>query len=147
MTGSTSSGHGPNLDRRVGANKRHPNNVRCCQCACAPPANANVYSRRSRASIQLLLGPLADVRGSEGLDRPMIILAPDDQGADANDRMVDVLRKLISDRSADLIVSLAGQPVRGREAAEVGHGLKVPDDDATVHGLKRLSAPVYFDRV
>jgi hypothetical protein len=50
---------------------------------------------------QLLLGPLADVRGSEGLDRPVIILAPSDEGADANDRTVDVLRKLVADSFAD----------------------------------------------
>jgi hypothetical protein len=58
------------------------------------------------------------VRGSEGLDRPVIILAPSDQFADANDGMVDVLRKLVADGFADLFVGLAGQPVRGREAAE-----------------------------
>jgi hypothetical protein len=59
-----------------------------------------------------------------------------DQGADANDRMVDVLRKPVSYSFADFFVGLPGQPVRGREAAEVGHGLKVPDDDATAHGLR-----------
>jgi hypothetical protein len=66
---------------------------------------------------QLLFGPVADVGRSEGLDRPVIILAPSDEGADANDRMIDVLRKLVSDSFADLFVRLAGQPVRGRVRA------------------------------
>jgi hypothetical protein len=47
-----------------------------------------------------------------------------------------VLGKLLSDGLADLFVGHADQPVRGREAAEVRDGLKVPDDDATDHGLK-----------
>ena len=43
-------------------------------------------------------------------------------------RVVNVLWKLVADCLADFHVRLAHQIVRGREAAEVGHGLQVPDD-------------------
>jgi len=56
-----------------------------------------------------------------------------DEGTNANDRVVDVLRKFVADRLADLDVGLADEIIGGREAAEVGHGLQVPDDDARFH--------------
>jgi hypothetical protein len=65
-----------------------------------------------------------------------VLLSHRAKPADAQDRVVDVLRKLVANSCADLFIRLAGQPVRSREAAEVGHGLEVPDDEATVHGLK-----------
>ena len=40
-----------------------------------------------------------------------------DQGADADDRVVDELWKLIADGFADFIVSLADKIIRGCEAA------------------------------
>jgi hypothetical protein len=62
-----------------------------------------------------------------------------DEGTDADDRVVDVLRKFFSDRLADLHVGLANEIVGGREPAEVGHSLQVPDDDARFHA-DRISA-------
>jgi len=47
--------------------------------------------------------------------------------------MVNVLRKLFADRLADFHVGHADEIVGGREPAEVGHGLQVPDDDARLH--------------
>src|SRR5262249_54136949 len=45
---------------------------------------------------QLPLGPLPDMRGSEGVDDPPIILAVDNGRADAHDGMVDVLREFVA---------------------------------------------------
>jgi hypothetical protein len=60
------------------------------------------------------------VRVSEGLDCRVIVLAVGDQGADADDRMINVLRKLVSDSLADLFVGLPGQPVRGAKPRRSG---------------------------
>src|SRR6516225_11194755 len=49
------------------------------------------------------------------------------QYTDADDRVVDVLGKLVADGRANLHVGLAYEVVGGREPAEVGHGLQVPD--------------------
>jgi hypothetical protein len=65
-----------------------------------------------------------------------------DEGSDADDRVVDVLRKLVADRLADLYVGLADEIVRGREPDEVGYGLQVPDDDARFHADRRPLAAV-----
>src|SRR5262249_53460835 len=56
-----------------------------------------------------------------------------DEGSDADDRVVGVLRKLIADGLADFHVRLADKIVGRREPAEVGHSLQVPDDDARFH--------------
>ena len=65
--------------------------------------------------------------------RPVIWLAVRDEGSDADDRVVDVLRKFFADGLANLNVGLADKVVGGCEPAEVGHGLQVPDDDARFH--------------
>ena len=44
--------------------------------------------------------------------------------------------KFVADRLADLRVGLADEIVGGREAAEVGRSLQVPDDDARFHGTE-----------
>src|SRR5262249_49490347 len=64
---------------------------------------------------------------------PMVGLAVRDEGADADDRVVDVLRKLVADRLPDLHVGLANEIVGRCEPAQVGHSLQVPDDDARCH--------------
>ena len=53
--------------------------------------------------------------------------------SNADDRVADVLRKLVADRLADFDVGPADQVVGGREPAEVVHSLQVPDDDAWLH--------------
>jgi hypothetical protein len=57
---------------------------------------------------------------------PVIQLPVRDKGADADNRVVDVLRKLVADRLADLDVRLADEIVCSREPAEVGHSLQSP---------------------
>jgi hypothetical protein len=69
---------------------------------------------------QLLLGPLAQMGRADGIHRPVIRLPVRDEGSDANDRVVDVLRELVANILADLHVGLPDQVVSGREAAEVG---------------------------
>ena len=63
----------------------------------------------------------------------LVVIPVRDEGSDADDRVVDVLRELVADRLADLHVGLAHEVVGGREPAQVGHGLQVPDDDARFH--------------
>jgi hypothetical protein len=82
---------------------------------------------------QLLLGPVADVRGSEGVHRPVVAFGVRYERPDAHDGVVDVLRELVADGFADLVVRLADETVGGGEPAQVGHGLQVPDDDVAVH--------------
>ena len=66
----------------------------------------------------------------------MIALSVSDQGADADNRVVDELWKLVADGFADFVVRLADEIIRGCEAAKIGHGLQVPDDGAWFHGIK-----------
>src|SRR5262245_2531177 len=63
----------------------------------------------------------------------MIELPVCDEGSDADDRVVDVLREFVADGLADFHVGLADKVVGGCEPAEVGHSLQVPDDDARFH--------------
>jgi hypothetical protein len=56
-----------------------------------------------------------------------------DEGSDADDRVINVLRKLVADRLADFYVGLADKIVGGRKPGDVGHGLQVPHDDAWFH--------------
>jgi len=78
------------------------------------------------------------MRRTNGVHRPVIGLAVRNERADADDRVVDVLRKFFADRLADFHVGLADEVIGGGEPAEVGHGFQVPDDDACSH----CSSPV-----
>ena len=69
----------------------------------------------------------------------MVGLPVRDERSDADDRVVDVLGKLVADRLADLHVGLADEIVGGREPAEVGHGLQVPYDDAWFHSRRSVT--------
>ena len=77
----------------------------------------------------MLLGPLPYVGRADSVHRPVIELAVCDQGSDADDRVVDVLRKLVADGLAHSHVGLADEIVGGREAAEVRNGLEVPNNN------------------
>src|SRR5262249_3570482 len=81
----------------------------------------------------LLLRPFAHVGCANGVHCPMISLPMCDEGADTDNRVVDVLRELVANRFANFYVGPANKVVGGRKPAEVGHGLKVPDDDAWLH--------------
>src|SRR5262249_1665937 len=78
-------------------------------------------------------GSLAHVGRANGVDSPVIGLAVRYESTDADDRVVDVLRELVADRLEDFGVGVADEIVSGREPAQVGHSLQVPDDDARLH--------------
>jgi len=63
----------------------------------------------------------------------MLGFAVRDEGTNADDRVVDVLWEFVADGLAHLYVGLADKIISGREAAEVGHSLQVPHDDAWFH--------------
>jgi hypothetical protein len=63
----------------------------------------------------LLFRPFPDVGRANGVHRPVVGLAVRDERSDADDRVVDVLRKFFADRLADLHVRLADKVVGGRE--------------------------------
>ncbi len=69
----------------------------------------------------------------DGGDRPMFFLSLRDQGAYADDRVIDELGKFVAHLRADFVVGPANQPIRGRETGQIGHGLDIPDDDAGWH--------------
>jgi hypothetical protein len=81
---------------------------------------------------QLLLSPLAHMGGADGAHRPVATLSVGDEGADAHDRVVDVLRELVAHGLADFLVGKTDEVVRGCKPANVGHRLQVPDDDVPV---------------
>jgi|SRR5262249_41656090 len=66
---------------------------------------------------------------ADGVHRPVIRLAVRDESTKADDRVIDVLWEFVADRLVHLYVGLADEIIGGREAAEVGHSLQVPDDD------------------
>src|SRR5262249_24911970 len=74
-------------------------------------------------------GPFAHMGRANRVHCPVIRLPMCDEGSDADDRMVDVLRKLVADRLANFYVGLADKIVGGRKPAQVGHSLQVPYDN------------------
>jgi len=57
----------------------------------------------------------------------------------ADNRVVDVLRKFIAHRLTGLHVGLADKIIGGREPAEVGHSFEVPDDDSWFHAGRSVT--------
>src|SRR5271157_4036002 len=57
-----------------------------------------------------------------------------DQGANADDRVIDELGKLVAHLRADFVVEPTNQPICCCEAAQIGNGLDIPYDDAGWHG-------------
>jgi hypothetical protein len=64
----------------------------------------------------------------------VFILSLRDQGTDADDRVIDELWKLVAHLCAGFVVEPTNQSIGGREAAQIGSGLDIPDDDAGWHG-------------
>jgi hypothetical protein len=69
---------------------------------------------------EFLLIPLAHVGRADGVHRPVIRFPVRDEGSYADDRVVDVLRKLVADRLADLYVGLSGKVVGDRKPPRSG---------------------------
>jgi len=78
---------------------------------------------------------------ANGVHSPVIHLPARDERSDADDRVVDVLGKLVADRLADFYVGLADEIVGGCEPGQIGHGFQVPDDDAWFHALVATLPP------
>jgi len=69
-------------------------------------------------------------------DRPDIILMDIqmpiiDEGTNAEDRVVDMLGKLITHSSANFVLALTAITISGGEAFKVGDRLNVPNDDVS----------------
>src|SRR5512144_797097 len=64
---------------------------------------------------QLLLGPFADVRRAQRIHRPTIALAVSDERANAHDRVVDVLRKFVTEDLTNVRIPLADEIVGSRK--------------------------------
>jgi len=62
-----------------------------------------------------------------------------DEGSDADDRVVNVLRKLVADGLADFHVGFADEIVGGCKPGQVGHSLQVPDDEAWFHASRSVT--------
>ena len=56
----------------------------------------------------------------------MFILSLSDQGADADDRVIDVLGKLVAHLRAHFVLELSIQSIGGREAAQIGEWSRYP---------------------
>jgi hypothetical protein len=63
----------------------------------------------------------------------MAILAVGDQCANASNRVVDVLGKLVAHSLANLVIALVSKIIGGGEPPKIRHRFEVPNDDA-VHG-------------
>jgi hypothetical protein len=56
------------------------------------------------------------------------------QRPNANDRVVDVLRELVAQFGANLVIALARMAIRSSEALQIGDRLNIPNDDVA-HGV------------
>ena len=81
----------------------------------------------------MFLCPLTHVGRANGVHSPVIRLPVRDEGADADDRVIDVLRKLVAHRLTHFDIGPADKTVRSCEPGKVGHGFQVPDDEAWFH--------------
>lgn len=77
---------------------------------------------------QITLGSLADIRCAECIDNPMARFLVGDERTDTNDRMVDVLRKLLAEFPSDFVIGFAVVTVGSGEPFQVGCRLDVPND-------------------
>ena len=60
---------------------------------------------------------------SQRINRPVIVLSMRDESADTRNRMVNVLRELVAESLADLMIRLADEVVGCREPAQVRYSL------------------------
>jgi hypothetical protein len=64
-----------------------------------------------------------------------------DQGANADDRMINVFRELIADRLSNLMVGVTAQTVCGRKRLQIWHRLQIPNNDVSVHQIFSARKP------
>jgi hypothetical protein len=65
---------------------------------------------------QLPLGSLPNMRGTEGINDPSVGILMSDQSPNADNRVVDVLWKLVAQRLSDFVVGLAVMTIGGSKA-------------------------------
>jgi hypothetical protein len=73
------------------------------------------------------------MRGTNGINSPMIVFAVRDQCANAGNGMVYVLWEFIAHDLTNFSFSFAGQIIRSGEAVEVRNCLDVPNYDVAIH--------------
>ena len=81
----------------------------------------------------LLFGSFADVRRADCVYCPMVTLFMSDECADTDNRVVDVLWKLVAEGLSDFFVRFSGETIGSSITRNIGHGFKVPDDDVVGH--------------
>ena len=80
---------------------------------------------------QFLLGPLTHVWHADDLDLVPVRRPGGDERADADDRVVDQLREVVTHRGPDIFGRPANQIVGAGVAVEVGYRFQIPDHDVT----------------
>jgi hypothetical protein len=86
---------------------------------------------------QLLLGSLSDVRCSERVYGPVTgYLTVGNQRPDTNNRVVNVLGKLIAQFGPDFIIAFANMTIRSGKAFEIRNGFDVPNNNIADHRLR-----------
>src|SRR5580704_6767307 len=93
------------------------------------------------------------MRCAQRIDDPAIVFPAGDQCADAYDRVVYVLGKLVPHGRTDVIFTLAVVTIGGGEALDVRNRFDVPYDDAGSHATplngatarKSRGGPSYFN--
>ena len=78
---------------------------------------------------QLGLRPFIDTRGTDRRHPPSLGLPTGNQGADADDPVERMLREFRAEGLPNHVFRLSLQPIAPRNRREVGHGLKVPNED------------------
>ena len=75
------------------------------------------------------------------INGPATIFLMSNQGTNANDRVINMLGKLVAHRGADFVIALAVVPVGCGEALEIRNGFDIPNDHVA-HGstVNRLAA-------
>ena len=63
----------------------------------------------------------------------MIAVVVGNQRADTDNRVIDMLRKLVAHCGADVVITLTIKTICGSKATQIGHCFEVPNNDA-VHG-------------
>ena len=86
--------------------------------------------RSTNEGDQGLLGAFTYMRRAKRIDSPVTIFLMGNQGTNADDRVIDVLRELVAHFRANFIITLAIVTVGGGEALDVGDSFDIPNDDA-----------------
>ena len=73
------------------------------------------------------------MRRTDCIYRPRVTLFMSDECADADNRVVDVLWKLVAERLSDFFVRFSGETIGSSITRNIGHGFKIPNEDVVGH--------------